>query len=104
MDDPLKSCNDERSDGLERLAGGALGLIALILVSAASAVAQSAPASISTIPQPSVGHPVFDASGNTYYLSGQPTAGAARRLRFEVIMARKCPRGTFWRGASSGRS
>jgi hypothetical protein len=39
---------------------------------------QSAPASISTIPQPSGARPFFDASGNTYYLSGQPTAGAAQ--------------------------
>jgi len=54
------------------------GLIALILVSAASAIAQSAPASISTIPQPSGARPFFDASGNTYYLPGQPTAGAAQ--------------------------
>ena len=74
----MKSCNDGRPDGLECLGGGALRLIALILVSAASAVAQSVPASISTIQQPSLGHPVFDASGNTYYLSGQPTAGAAQ--------------------------
>src|SRR5471030_2985900 len=75
---PMKSCNDERPDGLERLGRGALGLIALILVSAASAIAQSALASISTIPQPSGARPFFDASGNTYYLSGQPTAGAAQ--------------------------
>jgi len=74
----MKSCNDERPDGLERLGRGALGLIALILVSAASAIAQSAPASISTIPQPSGARPFFDASGNTYYLPGQPTAGAAQ--------------------------
>lgn len=74
----MKSFNDERPDGLERLRGGALGLIAVILVSAASAVAQPVPASIGTILQPSAGHPVFDASGNTYYLSGQPTAGAAQ--------------------------
>src|SRR5258708_7462868 len=75
---PVKLHNDERPDGLERLGGGALGLIALILVSAASALAQSAPASISAIQQPSSGHPVFDASGNAYYLSGPPTAGAAQ--------------------------
>ncbi len=74
----MKSWQDERPEGLERLGGGALGLIALILVLAASAVAQPVPASISTIPQPSAGHPVFDASGNTYYLSGSPTAGAAQ--------------------------
>ena len=78
MEDPMKSCNDARSEGSECLGGGAIRLIALILVSAASAVAQSVPASISTIQQPSVGHPVFDAFGNTYYLSSGPaTAGAA---------------------------
>ena len=44
--------------------------MALILVSAASAIAQPVPASISTFPQPSFGHPIFDASGNTYYMSG----------------------------------
>jgi uncharacterized protein (TIGR03437 family) len=75
---PMKSCNDERPDGSERLGGGAIRLIALILVFGASAVAQSVPASISTIQQPSIGHPVFDASGNTYYLSGPPMAGAAQ--------------------------
>ena len=74
----MKSSNDERPDGSARPGGGAILLIALILVSAASALAQSAPGSISTIPQPSLGHPVFDASGNTYYLSSGPaTAGAA---------------------------
>ena len=78
MDDPLKSCNDEQVEVSECLGGGTIRLIAVILVSAASAIAQSAPASISTIPQPSLGHPVFDASGNTYYLSGPPTAGAAQ--------------------------
>ncbi len=74
----MKSYNDERPDGLQRLGDGALGLIAVILVSAATAVAQSAPASISTIPQPTSDRPFFDASGNAYYLSGQPTAGAAQ--------------------------
>ncbi len=78
MDDPLKSCKDARPEGSECLDRGAIRLIALILVSTATAVAQSAPASISTIQQPSLGHPAFDASGNTYYLSGQPTAGAAQ--------------------------
>jgi uncharacterized protein (TIGR03437 family) len=78
VDDPLKSCNDARSEGSECLGGGAIRLTALILVSAAAAVAQSVPASISTIQRPSRGHPVFDASGNTYYLSGPPTAGAAQ--------------------------
>ena len=78
MEDAIKSCNDERPDGSERPGGGAVRLIALILVSAAGAVAQPVPASISTIPQPSFGHPIFDASGNTYYLSGSPTAGAAQ--------------------------
>lgn len=74
----MKSCTDERPDGLERLGGGALGLIALILVSAGSGFSQSLPASISTIQQPTAGHAVFDASGDTYYLSGQPTTGAAQ--------------------------
>ena len=78
MEDPLKSCNDERPDGAERLGGGAIRLIAVILVSAASAIAQSVPASISTIAQPTSDRPFFDASGNIYYLSGQPTAGAAQ--------------------------
>jgi uncharacterized protein (TIGR03437 family) len=78
VDDPLKSCNDARPDGSECLGGGAIRLIALILGSAASAIAQSAPASISTIPRPNADRPFFDASGNTYYLSGQPTAGAAQ--------------------------
>ena len=74
----MKSSNDERPDGSARPGGGAVLLIALILLSAASAPAQSAPGSISTIPQPGLGHPVFDASGNTYYLSSGPaTAGAA---------------------------
>ena len=74
----MKSSNDERPEGSERLGGGAVRLIALILVSAASAPAQSVPASISTIPQPTSARPFFDASGNTYYLDGQPTAGAAQ--------------------------
>jgi uncharacterized protein (TIGR03437 family) len=74
----MKSCNDERRVGSERLGGGALRLIALILVFAVSAVAQLVPGSISTIQQPSAGHPVFDAFGNTYYLSGPPTPGAAQ--------------------------
>jgi uncharacterized protein (TIGR03437 family) len=78
VDNPLKSRNDARPEGSECLGRGAIRLITLILVLAASALAQSAPASISTIPQPSSDRPFFDASGNTYYLSGQPTAGAAQ--------------------------
>jgi len=62
----------------KRLEGAALGLIAAILVSAGSGFSQSVPASISTIQQPASGHAVFDAFGNTYYLSGQPTGGAAQ--------------------------
>ena len=49
-----------------------------MLVSVGSGFSQSVPASISTIPQPNSGHPVFDVSGNTYYLSGPATAGAAQ--------------------------
>jgi uncharacterized protein (TIGR03437 family) len=78
VDDLLKSCNDARPEGSECLGGGAIRLIALILVSAASGFSQSVPASISTIPRPTSDRPFFDASGNTYYLSGQPTAGAAQ--------------------------
>jgi len=74
----MKSCNDERPDGFEGLGGGALGLITLILVAAGNGFSQSVPASITTIRQPTAGHAVFDASGNTYYLSGQSTAGAAQ--------------------------
>jgi len=78
VDDPLKSCNDARLEGSECLGRGAIRLIALILVFAASAVAQSVPASISTIPPPGGDHPIFDASGNAYHFGGQPTAGAAQ--------------------------
>jgi uncharacterized protein (TIGR03437 family) len=75
---PLKSSNDERPEVSGCLVGGAIRLIALILVFAASAAAQSVPAGIRTINQPGVGHAVFDLSRNTYYLGGQPTAGAAQ--------------------------
>lgn len=60
------------------LGGGALRLITLTLVFAASAFAQSVPGSISTVQPPTSAPPVFDASGNTYYLTGSPTAGAAQ--------------------------
>jgi uncharacterized protein (TIGR03437 family) len=80
--DPLKSCNDARPEGSECLGGGVIRLIAGILVFAASAVAQLVPGSISTVPQHNVsGHAVLDASGNTYYLSGAPTAGAAQTIQ-----------------------
>jgi hypothetical protein len=75
---PLKSYDDGLPDGLWRLGDGALGLIALILASAGIGFSQSVPGNIRTIPQPTTGHAVFDASGNTYYLSGQPTPGAAQ--------------------------
>ena len=58
----------------ERLGGGAVRLIALILVWGASAIAQPVPASIRTIVQPSSARPFFDAFGNAYYLGGPPTA------------------------------
>lgn len=69
MEDPLKSCNHSWPEVSEYLGDRAFGLIALILVYTGSALAQSVPASISTIQQPIAGHPVFDASGNTFYLS-----------------------------------
>lgn len=74
----MKSSGTERRAGFERLGGGAVRLTALIVAFIAGAIAQSVPASISAIQQPTGGHAVFDASGNTYYLSGQPTAGAAQ--------------------------
>ena len=76
----MNQFNDERPDGLERLGGRTLALIALILVSAGSGLSQSAPASVSAIQPPSSARPFFDSFGNTYYLSGpgQPTAGAAQ--------------------------
>ena len=73
----MKSSNDERRAGLEGLGVGALRLAALAFVFGASVIAQSIPASISTIPQ-RYSDPFFDASGNTYYLLGAPTAGAAQ--------------------------
>jgi uncharacterized protein (TIGR03437 family) len=75
----MKSSEVERRMGLERLGAGALRLTALIFAFVANASAQSVPASISTIQQPG-DHPIFDASGNAYYLSlsGPPTAGAAQ--------------------------
>jgi len=74
----LRACSDERPTESERPGGGAIRLIALILVFAATSVAQLIPATISTIKQPGSGHAFLDVSGNTYYFSGQPTAGAAQ--------------------------
>jgi uncharacterized protein (TIGR03437 family) len=50
----------------------------LLLTLAGGAVAQSNPGSFTTIKQLSFGHAIFDRSGNTYYLQGRPTAGAAQ--------------------------
>ncbi|MGD1096612.1 MAG: SBBP repeat-containing protein [Bryobacteraceae bacterium] len=100
MDDPLKSCNDARPEGSECLGGGAIRLIALILVFAASAIPQSVPASISTIPQPSSARPFFDASnlpeslaasssiavdaaGNAY-IAGQTSSGHASIVKLSA--------------------
>jgi uncharacterized protein (TIGR03437 family) len=74
----MKSSNDKQRAGSKCLGAGALRLGALVFVFGASVNGQSVPASINTIQQPSAGHPVFDAFGNTYYLSGSPTAGAAQ--------------------------
>ena len=57
---PLKSRRDGRPEGPKRLGGGAVRLAALIPASAATAGAQPVPTSISTIQQPSAGHPAFD--------------------------------------------
>jgi len=77
----LKPWNAEWREVSESPSGGAIRLIALILAFAAISTAQSVPASINTIQQPSAGQAVFDASGNTYYLSGKPTAGAAQMFQ-----------------------
>lgn len=74
----MKSRNDERPWASECLGGGAVRLIALILVFAGNAVSQSVPAGISTVDQPGSGHAVFDVSRNSYYFGGQPTDGAAQ--------------------------
>jgi uncharacterized protein (TIGR03437 family) len=58
--------------------GDALRLIAAIFVFAAALPAQSSPATITTIDQPTSGSAVFDAAGNVYYLNGPVTPGAAQ--------------------------
>jgi uncharacterized protein (TIGR03437 family) len=73
----MKSSNNQQRAGSEGLGGGALRLAALVFVFTGSVIAQSIPASISTIPQ-RYSDPVFDAAGNTYYLLGPSTAGAAQ--------------------------
>lgn len=74
----MKPCNHGRCDRLWCSGRGTFGFIALFLGFPGSGFSQSVPGSISTIQQPTGGHAVFDAFGNTYYLSGQPTAGAAQ--------------------------
>jgi uncharacterized protein (TIGR03437 family) len=74
---PLNSPNDPRAEVSRRLTGGAIRLIAPIVL-LASARAQPVPASISTVPEPTSARPFFDASGNSYYLTGTPTPGAAQ--------------------------
>lgn len=56
----------------------ALRLIAAAAALTAAASAQSVPASVITINQPTSGQAIFDAAGNTYYLSGPVTPGAAQ--------------------------
>ena len=74
----MKSSNNQQTAGSECLRRGALRLAALAFVFGASEGSQSVPASINTIPQPHSDRPFFDASGNTYFLYGPPTAGAAQ--------------------------
>ena len=77
----MKLVGNVQRIGSEGLAGGALRLAALAFVFGAGAGAQSMPASLSTVPQPYSDRPVFDASGNTYFLYGPATIGAAQPNR-----------------------
>ncbi len=74
----MKSSSNELKLGSQRLADGPLRLAALAVVFGAVAGAQSVSASLSTVPQPYSVRPVFDASGNTYFLYGPATADAAQ--------------------------
>lgn len=69
----MKSTAVERRRGLIRLK-----CVAVLLIATMSAAAQSVPASIVTIDQPTSGQAVFDAAGNVYYLSTLTTQGAAQ--------------------------
>ena len=64
--------------GSERRSGASLRLMMSALAFASGIAAQSVPASIQTIDQPTYGQAVFDGAGNAYYLFGPTTAGAAQ--------------------------
>ncbi len=53
-------------------------ILAVALATASMLVAQSAPASITTISVPTYGQAFFDAAGNQYYMQGPVTPGAAQ--------------------------
>src|SRR5208283_3638501 len=63
--------SENRSRAAIRLIVGAIAL-------AGAMAAQTIPATINTITQPTYGQAVFDAAGNAYYLFGPVTAGAAQ--------------------------
>ncbi len=73
----MKPSDHRRSAGSERLGLAALRLTTLVFVFGTCMIAQSVPANISTHTYP-YDLPQFDASGNTYYLLGAPTAGSAQ--------------------------
>jgi len=74
----VKSSHHEHHAGTERPGAGALRIAVLVAMLGASVSAQSVPAGISTIQGPNGYRPLFDGSGNTYYLAGPPTLGAAQ--------------------------
>ena len=74
----MNSSNSGPHGASKCLKSGALRYIIAIFATVAGILAQSIPASVTTIRQPSPGHPVLDASGNTFYMSGPPTEGAAQ--------------------------
>jgi uncharacterized protein (TIGR03437 family) len=74
----VNSSNSGPHGASKCLKSGALRYIIAIFATVAGILAQSIPASVTTIRQPSPGHPVLDASGNTFYMSGPPTEGAAQ--------------------------
>jgi uncharacterized protein (TIGR03437 family) len=64
--------------GSENRIRAAIRLIVGAIALAGGMAAQTIPATINTITQPTYGQAVFDAAGNAYYLFGPVTAGAAQ--------------------------
>jgi uncharacterized protein (TIGR03437 family) len=75
----MKSTIGVRQSGSDGLIAAAIRLMATAIALAGALAAQSVPASITTIDQPTYGQAVFDAAGNVYYASSGPvTPGAAQ--------------------------